>query len=145
MKKEIGLCLFIIFIALVGLSVIFVDFKSTGFAVLNDYVTEADCVTAGYTWENITNETCIDIPNCTECVTENCNETCQICGDVEVGQCNNLTYITQEDCEAANYSWQNTTVESCTNISDCIFIFPFTGVYLIALISRLSITFLIFL
>lgn len=36
MKKEVGVYLFIVLIVLVGLSVIFVDFKSTGFAVFDE-------------------------------------------------------------------------------------------------------------
>ncbi len=31
----------------------------TGFAVLEDYDNETDCVAEGYTWENITNESCM--------------------------------------------------------------------------------------
>lgn len=33
-------------------------FQFTGQAVLGDYTNETDCVNAGYTWEDITNETC---------------------------------------------------------------------------------------
>lgn len=68
---------------------------TTGFAVLNQYTSEADCVGAGYTWENITNETCTDISGCTECE-ENCVES-----------------YTEVLCTAGCQA-------DCTNISNCI-------------------------
>ncbi len=47
--------------ALVAVAILLIyssTFQFTGQVVLEDYTNETDCVNAGYTWEDITNETC---------------------------------------------------------------------------------------
>ena len=128
----------------VGAIVLQSNFKLTGNAILNQYTTETDCTTAGYSWENLTEEQCIDITNCTTCTTgcvssytetlcaEGCQTTCQTCEDVVTGgQCsgeicdsNNLNLCLDETtCEAASGYWYsdgcNAEEEECVENWEC--------------------------
>ena len=92
--------------------------KLTGFAVIEGY-NQSACVGAGYTWEDITEEVCTDISGCEIGVT-GCVDTCEECADeVTGGQCTDLDYVNQIDCENANQTWEDVIEEVCTDISGC--------------------------
>jgi len=52
--------------------------KISGKAILEEYIDEDSCIVAGYTWNNLINETCITIPDCVECA-EGCLTEGEVC------------------------------------------------------------------
>jgi len=100
-------------------SLYFIKHGFTGFAVYGEYENETACVDAGYTWENLTNETCTTIPDCVECVEgcltgEVCEEGCvESCVECEVGCQENCTDI--PDCVEC----VGGCVESCAEVKIC--------------------------
>jgi len=120
-ERVVLLSVFIL-LAVFALGILFVtNPKMTGQVVLEDYTNETSCVDAGYTWENLINETCTDIPDCIECVV-GCEPDCTTCIDEVIGgQCvDDLDYDNKEDCENATYVWEEIINETCTDIPDCI-------------------------
>ena len=112
MKRGVNVSIVaVIILAVALLSVYYFNLGLTGFAVLDQYSNESDCVDAGYTWENETNETCTEVTSevCDEdCTTECVNITvdCEPC--LEYEDING----TQGDC----ISWFSCEEENCTEI-----------------------------
>jgi len=69
MEKGDALKYSIVVLIFVGLAaiILLVRPSPTGYAILSDYTTEADCTVAGYTWENLTEQNCTQILGCVEC------------------------------------------------------------------------------
>jgi hypothetical protein len=105
MKKEVIHNLVIIAVLMVAVGFIFMNSNSnfTGLAILEGY-NETSCAGAGYTWENITNQSCINITICT-------NETIEQC------ECSGYEYIndTQGDC----INWSSCINEACNDEQNC--------------------------
>lgn len=87
------------------LTVYYLNVGPTGFAILSEYTNETSCLTAGYTWENLTEQNCTTETNCV-------NETidCEPClGYEDVNG-------TQGDC----ISWSSCINETCTDEETCV-------------------------
>lgn len=115
MRKEIS---FLVIAAIIALGIIIVYYwggQPTGFFVFEQYENQTACESAGYVWENITEENCTDISNCTVCeegcvanyteilCVEGCQETCEenvTCTVCEEGCVANYTEILcEEGCQ----------------------------------------------
>jgi cysteine-rich repeat protein len=119
-EKHALLLAFVVLAVLVLGSMFVMDNPSmTGNVIIEGY-NLTECVETGYTWEDITNETCTDIVDCVVCELD-CLEDCTECVDEVIGQqCSNLTFLTEGDCGTANYTWEDITNETCTDIVDCV-------------------------
>jgi hypothetical protein len=78
----------------------------TGFAVIESYITEADCVGAGYTWENLTEENCTVVTICI-------NETIEQC------ECSEYEIINETTNETECVNWSSCINEICDEEEDC--------------------------
>ncbi len=110
----------LILLAVFALGILFIaNPNMTGNVVLEEYENQTSCENAGYAWENLTEQNCINISDCVECVdTEDCQDTCEEC--IETWGCNNLSYTTEADCVGNSSSWENLTEQNCINISGCV-------------------------
>lgn len=118
-KIDKRLVFLLVLLVVAGTFLIYTKSTFTGLVVLDEYENQTSCETAGYTWEGTINETCVDISNCTEC--GDCEETCEECVDIIIGQeCSNLTYTNETDCIAAGYTWDDIIDgQNCTTILNC--------------------------
>jgi len=119
MKKEVRNYLSIGFLVLAVLVLAYLlNLGMTGFVVLEGY-NQTNCTDAGYVWEDLTEQNCTDIVDCTLCVVE-CETNCTECVDVVIGaECVENITLSENDCGVANYTWQETTEQNCTDIVDC--------------------------
>lgn len=71
----------LILLAVFALGILFItNPQMTGNVVLEEYENQTSCENAGYAWENLTEQNCINISGCVECVdTEDCQDTCEEC------------------------------------------------------------------
>ncbi len=97
--------LVIIAVLIVAVGFIFMNsnLEFTGFSIIEGH-NETSCVSAGYTWENITNQSCTNVSICI-------NETIEQCECVEYEYINE----TQGDC----INWTSCTNESCSDEQNC--------------------------
>lgn len=105
MRREVSYALVIALIAIGILGLYYIGGGPTGYAILGQYTTEADCVNAGYTWENLTEQNCTTVTTCV-------NETvdCEPC--LEYEDING----TPGDC----ILWSSCEEETCTDEEDCV-------------------------
>ena len=114
-EKALLFAVFILLAVLVVGSLFVIKPKLTGYAIIEGY-NQTECGDAGYVWEDILNDTCIDIPepDCVECevgcveeYTETlCEEGCELdcegnmtCVECEVGCVEEYTEeLCEEDC-----------------------------------------------
>jgi len=79
MRREVSISIFaILIIAAAILTVYYLNVGPTGFAILSEYTNETSCLTAGYTWENLTEENCT-----TETIYTNETIDCEPCLEYE--------------------------------------------------------------
>jgi hypothetical protein len=118
----IGFCVLILLV--IGGFLIFKP-KLTGLAVLSQYPNQTSCENAGYTWENITEESCNAVGNCTECQ-EGCVDeyTEVLCAEGCQADCTNITNCTecQEGCvdEYTEVLCGEGCQENCTECTEII-------------------------
>jgi len=119
MKKEVRNYLSIGFLVLAVLVLAYLlNLGITGFAVFEQYTNQTACEDANYTWQETTGQNCTTIVDCTLCVVR-CETNCTECVDVVMGECVENITLSENDCGVANYTWQETTEQNCTDIVDC--------------------------
>jgi hypothetical protein len=105
MGKEVGYVIVIALIALAVLVFYYIGGGPTGYAVIEEYTTETDCVANNYTWENLTEQ------NCTiETIYVNETIDCEPC--LEYEDING----TQGDC----ITWSSCVNETSTEEETCV-------------------------
>lgn len=93
-----------ILVVSVGILFFYSSINFTGFAVFSEYENQTSCETAGYTWEEITEQNCTTT---TTCVNETINcEPCTAYEDING---------TQGNC----ISWSSCIEETCTDNEEC--------------------------
>ncbi len=113
-EKSVLFFIFILLAVLVLGSLFFMRPKMTGFvSQIDEYTTQEDCENAGYTWEDLTNETCTDIPDCVECA-EGCLTEGEVCVEGCVESCEECS----ADCLACEESNQTCEDENC--VEGCV-------------------------
>jgi hypothetical protein len=111
-KRELVIYLYLGILILGAFLVIyFFNLQFTGLAILGQYTTEADCVNAGYTWENLTGQNCTNVTNCA-------NQTinCEPCLAYENLNATNETNASQGAC----ISWSSCIAQNCTSTQQCV-------------------------
>ena len=105
MKKGVSYLVVALIIALGIVILYYWGGTPTGYAVLSEYGNQTVCESAGYTWENLTNQSCTNVTTCVN-QTINC-EPCLGYEDINgtQGNCINWTSCVNESCS---------TEENCT-------------------------------
>ncbi len=106
MRKEATYSFVLIFIllALAIVGVYYIGGGPTGYAIFEEYTNEADCVIAGYAWENLTEQNCTIVTTCV-------NET------IEIEPC-----LEDDDINGTQVciNWTTGVNETCTDEEECV-------------------------
>jgi len=106
MRREVSISIFaVLIIAAAILTVYYLNVGPTGFAVLSDYTNETSCLTAGHTWENLTEQNCTIETTCINQTTD-----CEPC----------LGYEDLNGTQGNCIDWSSCVGENCTDEETCV-------------------------
>jgi len=113
MRKGVSYFVVMLLIALGIVVLYYWGGEPTGMVVFEEYENSTACEAAGYFWENITNETCVNV---TTCVNETYTYDCEPCLEYEVinETTNETECINWTVCISENQTC--TTEENCTEV-----------------------------